>query len=53
MSELVVPVLSVDGSSCVAVLDVDSNFPAAFDEVDKEELEAFCVWLTRQYHSRQ
>ena len=52
MSEVVVPVLSEDSSSCVAVLDVDSNYPAAFDQVDKEELEALCVWLRSRYHSK-
>jgi len=37
-SEIVVPVLDPDGD-LVAVLDIDSRQPAAFDEVDREELE--------------
>jgi GAF domain-containing protein len=36
-SEIVVPILDHD-SVLVAVLDVDSHLPAAFDEVDREEL---------------
>lgn len=37
-SEVVVPVLAADGE-LVAVLDVDSRQPAAFDETDREGLE--------------
>ncbi len=37
-SEIVVPVYDPDGD-LVAVLDLDSYEPAAFDEVDREELE--------------
>lgn len=41
LSEIVVPVL--DGQQkLLAVLDVDSNAPAAFDEVDQEGLEMIC-----------
>jgi len=36
-SELVVPVLGSDGQ-LLAVLDIDSDLPAAFDEVDEENL---------------
>ena len=43
-SEIVVPVLRSDGS-VLAVLDVDSNLPAAFDEVDREHLEALAAML--------
>jgi len=38
-SEIVVPVLDKD-NNLIAVLDVDSYQPGAFDEVDKEHLEA-------------
>jgi GAF domain-containing protein len=38
-SEIVVPVFGESGD-LVAVLDVDSTIPDAFDEVDREELEA-------------
>lgn len=37
-SEIVVPVFDQDGS-LVAVLDLDSHEPAAFDEIDQEGLE--------------
>ncbi|NDV63588.1 GAF domain-containing protein [Puniceicoccales bacterium CK1056] len=41
-SEIVVPVM--DKSGCVrAVLDVDSDLPAAFDEIDEAELTAICT----------
>ena len=44
-SEVVVPVLA--RGELVAVLDVDSDAPAAFREVDQVELEALCAWLGR------
>ena len=37
-SEIVVPVIDADGR-LIAVFDVDSDRPAAFDEVDREWLE--------------
>jgi len=40
-SELVVPVLSPAGE-LLAVLDVDSDQEAAFDDTDQAELEAIC-----------
>lgn len=40
-SELVVPVLSPTGD-VLAVLDVDSDHEAAFDDTDQAELEAIC-----------
>src|SRR5690554_4598059 len=43
-SEIVVPVCLADGE-VVAVLDVDSDRPAAFDEVDAAELGAICAML--------
>lgn len=43
-SEIVVPVVTPAGE-LVAVLDVDSDLPAAFDEVDQEYLEGLCGWL--------
>ncbi|NNF04500.1 MAG: GAF domain-containing protein [Rhodothermales bacterium] len=47
-SEIVVPVL--DGSGrVVAVLDVDSDDPAAFDDVDRQELEAICSLLGERF----
>jgi GAF domain-containing protein len=39
MSEIVVPVVDKEGR-LIAVFDVDSELPAAFDEVDREALEA-------------
>lgn len=47
-SEIVVPVLTPDGE-LLAVLDVDSDTPAAFDDVDREHLESLCRWLGRRY----
>jgi GAF domain-containing protein len=47
-SEIVVPVMSGAGD-VIAVLDVDSNTPAAFDDVDQRELEALCAMLGRRY----
>jgi len=43
-SEIVVPVRDASGQ-IVAVLDVDSEQPAAFDEIDKAGLEAICATL--------
>ena len=47
-SEIVVPVLRPDGS-VLAVLDVDSDSPDAFDEVDQRWLEALCAELGQQF----
>jgi len=47
-SELVVPVLRPDGT-VLAVLDVDSDLPAAFTAVDQTALEALCAELGRRY----
>lgn len=43
-SELVVPVLS-NTQEILAVLDVDSNQPNAFDEIDRDNLERLCRWI--------
>lgn len=45
-SEIVVPVLDAAGE-LVAVLDIDSDRPAAFDEVDREALERMVSWFAR------
>ena len=47
-SEIVVPVLRSDGS-VLAVLDIDSNDPAAFTDVDREHLEGLCSVLGAKY----
>ena len=47
-SEIVVPVLTPDGR-VLAVLDVDSDAPAAFGEVDREALEALAEKLGAAY----
>ena len=44
VSEIVVPVRGKDGE-LIAVLDVDSTIPAAFDEVDRRHLEAIVALL--------
>ena len=43
-SEIVVPLLTPK-DRLIAVLDVDSNEPDAFDETDRECLERLCAWL--------
>ena len=45
-SEIVVPVFDATGT-LVAVLDIDSDRPAAFDEVDREALERMMGWFAR------
>jgi GAF domain-containing protein len=47
-SEIVVPVLTPDGR-VLAVLDVDSNHPAAFDDLDQEKLESLCAMLGSRF----
>jgi GAF domain-containing protein len=47
-SELVVPVLAPSGD-VLAVLDVDSDQEAAFDDVDQQQLEAICQDLARRF----
>lgn len=47
-SEIVVPVLSPSGQ-VLGVLDVDSDAPAAFDEVDQRWLEQLCERLGARY----
>lgn len=47
-SEIVVPVLTPEGR-LLAVLDVDSDHPAAFDDTDRHYLEALCQELGRQF----
>jgi GAF domain-containing protein len=49
-SELVVPVLSPTGV-LLAVLDIDSDLPAAFSAKDQEELEGLCSDLGRHFAS--
>ncbi|MBX7195803.1 MAG: GAF domain-containing protein [Sandaracinaceae bacterium] len=46
-SEIVVPLVA--GGRVLAVLDVDSDDPAAFDEVDRQHLEALCAELAARY----
>ena len=46
-SEIVVPVLV--GAEVIAVLDVDSDEEAAFDEVDQEALESLAAWLGERF----
>ena len=47
VSEIVVPLIS--NGKTVAVLDVDSDLKAAFDNDDKEGLETICNYLTKKY----
>ena len=45
-SEIVVPVFDAD-RKLIAVFDVDSDQPAAFDSRDREGLEAIVAWFAR------
>ena len=45
-SEIVVPVFGGDGA-LLAVLDIDSDVPGAFDETDRVALERMMQWFTR------
>lgn len=47
-SEIVVPVLTPDGT-LLGVLDVDSDWPAAFTTDDQVALEALCAHLGAQF----
>ncbi|MCB9729799.1 MAG: GAF domain-containing protein [Deltaproteobacteria bacterium] len=47
-SEIVVPVLGRDGR-VIAVLDVDSDHPAAFSQVDQDALERLCQELGARF----
>ncbi len=46
-SEIVVPVLDARGA-LLAVLDIDSDRPRAFDEADRTGLERIVGWFERQ-----
>ena len=50
-SEVVVPVVAPSGE-VVAVLDVDSDDPAAFSEADVAMLERVCRYLGERYGAR-
>lgn len=45
-SEIVVPVMNGSGE-LIAVLDIDSDREAAFDETDREGLESLMQWFVR------
>lgn len=47
-SEIVVPIVTPDGT-LLAVLDVDSNDPAAFGDVDQHALEHLCRALGQRF----
>lgn len=47
-SEIVVPIVA-PGGRLLAVLDVDSDLPAAFDDADQAGLEAVCAELGRRF----
>lgn len=47
-SEIVVPVLTPSGR-LLAVLDVDSDNPSAFDELDRDYLERLCRRIGEQF----
>jgi GAF domain-containing protein len=45
-SEIVVPVIEAQGE-LIAVLDIDSEIPGAFDDEDKAGLESLVAWFAR------
>ncbi|NNE46720.1 MAG: GAF domain-containing protein [Rhodothermales bacterium] len=47
-SEIVVPILTPDGQ-LLGVLDVDSDSPDAFNEIDRRHLETLCADLGARY----
>jgi len=47
-SEIVVPIVTYD-ARLFGVFDVDSDAPAAFDEVDGEELEELMAWFADNF----
>jgi GAF domain-containing protein len=47
-SEIVVPIITPN-DRLLGVLDVDSDALAAFDETDREYLEALCKWLGERF----
>lgn len=49
-SEIVVPVVDASGKVC-AVLDIDSDFPAAFDEADECGLSEVCRLVSAVYNN--
>lgn len=51
-SEIVVPVITPD-DELLAVLDVDSDALGAFDETDREHLEALCWELGEHYQGAE
>jgi GAF domain-containing protein len=51
-SEIVVPVLDPRDGAVLAVLDVDSDHPAAFDMMDQRHLEAICADLATRFAGR-
>jgi hypothetical protein len=52
-SEVVVPLVCPVSKSTMAVLDIDSDLPAAFDTVDVQHLEELCSWLAAKYSIAQ
>jgi len=46
-SEIVIPIIK--NGSVIAVLDVDSDELATFDEIDTEYLTELCTWLSEKF----
>jgi GAF domain-containing protein len=44
-SEIVVPLINTPSGKVMAVLDLDSDTPAAFIQADVLGLEAICSWM--------
>ncbi len=47
-SEIVVPVTNASGN-LIAVLDIDSDVPAAFDDTDRHGLERLMAWFRERH----
>jgi L-methionine (R)-S-oxide reductase len=52
-SEIVVPVVNLCTEEVMAVLDLDSNTPAAFNQADVEGLEAICTWMAQAWGEKK
>lgn len=48
-SEIVVPLIHIPPVNVLAVLDLDSNRPAAFKIADAEGLEMICRWMAETW----
>jgi L-methionine (R)-S-oxide reductase len=48
-SEIVIPLIDHKTGNVMAVLDLDSDSPAAFNSADQQGLEAICTWMAATF----